>query len=316
MPDPQLTFVLLTPDNFETVRKTVACVAADARAGEVELLIVTEKPDELKADPLATQEFHSLSVLRADMSSGSGAARAAAVRAARAPVVVFGEDHCFPQTGWTDALIRAYAEPYAAVGPVVTNANPSNLVSWADLLMGYGPWLAPGRSTEKDHLAGHNSSYRKDILLGIDADLPAMFEAESTLHWHLRSLGHRLYQESNARVAHTNFDKWGVWLPVSYHAGRVFADARALEWSWIRRIAFALASPLVPFVRLWRHLRQAVDAGLPLSLVARVAPVLTIGLIANAAGQCIGAAAGPGDSRATLVEWDFHRNVPRERLAG
>ena len=313
MSTPQLTFVLLTPDNYETVGTTVACVARDPRSREVELLIVIENPENLNADPQATEGFHSLQVLQTPISSGSGAARAAAVRVATAPIVVFGEDHCFPQDGWIDALVRAYAEPYAAVGPVVTNANPSNLVSWADLLMGYGPWLAPGRSKETEHLPGHNSSYRKDVLLTIDEDLAEMFEAESAMHWRLRSLGHRLYQESNARVAHTNFDQWGVWLRVSYHAGRVFADTRALHWSRVHRLAFAIASPLVPFVRLWRHLRQAIEAGLPLSLVARVAPVLTIGLIANAAGQCIGAAAGPGNSRATLVEWDFHRNVPRER---
>jgi hypothetical protein len=314
MARPELTFILLTPDNFETVRKTVACVARDSRSRVVELLIVTENAEELNADPGVIEEFHSLQVLRTPMSSGSGAARAAAVRAASAPIVVFGEDHCFPQEGWIDALVGAYAEPYAAVGPVVMNANPSNLVSWADLLMGYGPWLAPGRSTETEHLPGHNSSYRKDVLLTIDEDLPEMFEAESAMHWRLRSLGHRLFQESSACVAHTNFDQWSVWLPVSYHAGRVFADTRALEWSRAHRMGFAIASPLVPFVRLWRHLRQAIEAGLPLSLVARVAPVLTIGLIANAAGQCIGAAAGPGNSRATLVEWDFHRNVPRERV--
>src|SRR5688572_5279987 len=315
MTTPQLTFVLLTPDNFETLRKTVACVARDPRSRDVELLVVTENPESLNPDPEAIANFHSLRILPAKLDSGSGMARAAALRAASAPVVVFGEDHCFPQEGWVDALIRAHSEPYAVVGPVVMNANPSNLVSWADLLMGYGPWLGPGRSTEKDHLPGHNSSYKKDVLLTIDEELPAMFEAESTLHWRLRSMGHRLYQESKARVAHTNFDNWGVWLSVSYHSGRVFADTRALEWSRVKRLVFAAASPLIPFVRQWRHLRQAVEAGLPLSLVARVAPVLFIGLIADAAGQCTGSATDAGNSRATLVEWDFHRNVPRGQVA-
>ena len=153
------------------------------------------------------------------------------------------------------------------------------------------------------------------MLLSLDEELPNMFEAESTLHWRLRSMGHRLYQESGARVAHTNFDSWGVWLSVSYHAGRVFADTRARDWSRAKRLAFAVAWPLIPFIRLWRHLRQAAEAGLPISLVVRVAPVLLIGLTANAAGQGIGSATDAGNSRATLVEWDSHRNVPRKQGA-
>lgn len=311
MTTPALTLVLFTPDNFETVRETVSHVARDPGAGSIELLLGCTHSESLDVDESATAVFHSTRVIRSDMSSGSGGGRALAIREARAPIVAFGEDHCFPQPGWAGALLRSHEEPCAAVGPVVENANPSNLVSWADLLMGYGPWLAPGTSGERDHLPGHNSSYKRDILLALDADLPLLMEAESALHWRLREEGHRMLQQAEARVAHTNFSEWRTWLPVSYHSGRVFAAVRAANWSRTKRIAFFLGSPLIPVVRLVRHLRQAIEAGLPESLVARVAPVLTIGLIANAAGQAVGCIAGTGRSQATLVKWDFHRNAPR-----
>jgi hypothetical protein len=308
---PALTFVLFTPDNFETVRKTVAHVARDSRAGSIELLLGCTDPGSLALDESAVAAFHSTRVIRCDMSSGSGDGRALAIREARAPVVAFGEDHCFPQPGWASALLRSHEEPCAAVGPVVENANPNGLVSWADLLMGYGPWLAPGTSGERDHLPGHNSSYKRDILLALDSDLPILMEAESTLHWRLRTEGHRMLQQAEARVAHTNFEEWGTWLSVSFHAGRVFAAVRSANWTKGKRIAFFMGSPLIPFVRLTRHLRQAKAAGLPGRLVMQVAPVLLIGLFVSAAGEAIGSVLGTGLSRATLVEWDFHRNAPR-----
>ena len=315
MTAPALTFVLFTPDNFDTIRNTAAHVARDAGADSVELLIGCAQPDALHIDETAVAAFHSTRAIRCDMTSGSGKARALAVAEARAPIVAFGEDHCFPQPGWTDALLTSHEESYAAVGPVVTNANPDGLVSWADLLMGYGPWLAPGGSREMDHLAGHNCSYKRDVLLTLGDDLAMFMEAESTLHWHLRAEGHRLFQQSGARVAHTNFAKWGTWLPVSYHSGRVFAAVRANDWSVARRIAFSLASPLIPIVRLIRHVRQAIAAGLPSGLVVRVTPVLLVGLIVNAAGQGVGCILGAGRSEATLVQWDFHRNEPRNATA-
>ena len=313
MSRPSLTVALLTPDDFATIRKTVSHIAGQSIAGEIELLILASKPGNLRLDTGATSTFHAVKVVGVDFDAGTGPARATAVREASAPVIVFGEDHCFPQAGWAAALLRAHGGPWAAVGPVVRNANPEALVSWADLLMGYGPWLAPGRSMERDHLPGHNSSYKVDALLTLGDDLPALMESETALQWRLRSLGHRLFQESDAQVAHTNFDRWRTWIPVSFHAGRVFAATRSLAWSLPRRWAFAAATPLVPAVRMWRHIRQAVDAGLPAGLVVRIAPILAIGLIVDGAAQFAGCITGAGQSRATLVQWDFHRNVPRAR---
>ena len=308
---PALTAALLTPDDFSTIRRTTEYIASQSIASQIELLVLSPDPQRLDADPTLVSRLHSLKVVSADLSRGSGPVRAAAVREASAPVIVFGEDHCFPADGWAEALLRAHAGEWAAVGPVVANANPETLLSWADLLKGYGPWLAPGRSMERDHLPGHNSSYKRETLLALGAELDDLMEAESALQWKLRDRGHSLYQEAAATVAHTNFDSWSVWLPVTYHSGRVFAATRAIGWSTAKRAGFTAASPLIPLVRMWRHLRQAWEAGIPRSLIIRMTPVLAVGLIVDGVGQAVGTIAGAGSSRSTLVDWDFHRNVPR-----
>jgi hypothetical protein len=315
MEAPRLTVALLTPDNFATIAKTVAHVASQSAASDIELLILAAKPEAVTVDESLAAPFGSVRIVAADLARGTGPARAQAVREASAPVLVFCEDHCFPQPGWAEALIKAHKETWAAVGPVVLNANPESLVSWADYLMGYGPWLAPGRTMERDHLPGHNSSYKVAALLPLGRELDDFMEAESTLHWKLRSLGRRLLQESRAKVAHTNFSRWGTWIPVVFHAGRVFADTRAISWSRGRRAAFAAGAPLIPFVRFARHMRQGIEAGIGTGLLVRVAPVLFIGLVADAAGQFAGCISGAGGSRATLVDSDFHRNAPRMRVS-
>lgn len=309
---PALTVALLAEGGFGTIARTVSHIAAQAEASQIELLLLAARPDGLQVDADAVRGFHSVRVLPVSLARGSGAARALAVREAAAPVVAFAEDHCFPGLGWARALLDAHQGPWAAVGPVVSNANPTTTVSWADYLMGYGPWIAPGKSEEREHLPGHNSSYKREPLLPFGEELDSLIEAETALQWRLRELGHRLYQEAAARTAHTNFEQWGTWLHVTYHAGRVFAATRALAWSPARRVAFAAASPLVPLVRLRRHLAQAVGAKWPLSRILRVTPTLLIGLIVDAAGQCAGSLAGAGRSRSVLVAWEFQRNVPRK----
>jgi hypothetical protein len=306
-----MTLALLTPDTFATIAKTVAHVAVQDVVASIELLILAPDPASVAVDPEAVRPFHSVRVVGVAFQEGSGAARASAVHHATAPVIAFGEDHCFPAPGWASALLKAHAGVWAAVGPVVENANPTTLVSWADLLMGYGPWLAPGRSGVRDHLPGHNTSYKTATLRACGEELAALIEAETPLQWRLRERGEQLYQEAAARVAHTNFEQWGTWLHVSYHAGRVFAATRALHWTVLHRVAFALATPLVPLVRLRRHLAQARQAGWTTALMARVAPTLLIGLLVDAVGQGIGCLAGAGSSRAALVDWEFRRNEPR-----
>jgi hypothetical protein len=313
---PSLTFALLAPDTFSSLERTVRSVASQDVAAEIELLLLAPQPAAVIVPADLARSFHSVRLVAVTFDGGTGEARATAVREAGAPVVVFGEDHCFPDAGWAAALLRAHEGEWAAVGPVVTNANATTTVSWADLLMGYGPWLAPGESAERDHLPGHNTSYKRGPLLQFGDELGVMMEAETPLQWRLREMGFRLYQTADARTAHTNFEQWGTWLPVHFHTGRVFAATRALHWSVLHRVAFAVASPLVPFVRLRRHLAQAFAARWPLSRIVRVAPTLFVGLLFDAAGQCVGCLAGAGQSRDTLVDWEFRRNEPRLARAG
>jgi hypothetical protein len=310
---PSLSVALLTPDSFDTIRRTVSHLAAQDVAREIELLVLAPAASVISVPPALAREFHSVRVIPVRYGAGSGEARAAAVHEALAPVIAFAEDHCFPQAGWASALLDAHRAPHAAVGPAVLNANPTTLVSWADLLMGYGPWLAPAASGPRDHLPGHNTSYKRAALLALGDELASLMEAETPLQWRLRQHGHSLHLEGRALVEHTNFERWPTWLFVSYHAGRVFAATRALHWPAWRRVLFALATPLIPLVRLRRHLAQARRAGWSLVRVAVLTPTLLGGLMADGLGQGVGCLAGAGRSRSTLVAWEFHRNQPRGR---
>ena len=137
------------------------------------------------------------------------------------------------------------------------NANPDTTISCADLLLGYGPWLDPAMCGERSQLPGHNSSYKRLILLQYGADLEKMLEAETLLQWDMRSKGHRLYQSGCHRTRHTNFSLLRPFAEACFANGRAFGAARARHWSIGRRAIFALASPLIPGVRLFKIVRDA-----------------------------------------------------------
>lgn len=304
---PELSVVLITPDSFDTIRQTTKCIVRQSVRDRIELVIVAPATARIDVDESAVAPLAGVQIVRLQSVTPTGPARAAAIRAARAPVVAFAEEHCFPAPGWAEALIEAHRGDHAAVGPAMRNANPDTVVSWADFLIGYGPWAAPVERCEMEYLPGHNSSYKRARLLAYDESLDTLMEAETILMWDLRSKGHRLLLEPAAQTAHMNFGLWRPWLAVSFHNGRAFADTRASSWSHVRRLAFAAGSPLIPLVRLARTLGNARRLGRGPWFLSRLVPTLCVGLTFDAIGQMIGYAAGAGAAHEKMAEFEWHR---------
>jgi hypothetical protein len=304
---PALTVVLPTWDTFDALRTTVRHLTAQTVAGSIELIICAPSAERAAVDPAAVRGLHSVRVLEASAHHGSGSLRARAVREAAGNVVAFAEDHCYPDPVWAQALLAAHAGPHAAVGPAVYNANPETATSWAEFFLGYGRWLGPGRRREVDLLPGHNSSYKRDLLLKYGPDLDRLMEAETVLFWDLRRKGHTLLFEPAARVAHTNISRLGAFLEVQWLLGRVFGAVRAEPWSPLRRAAYAAAAPLIPLIRLSHVLRAAVRSG-SLRRLLSASPVLLAGLAVDCAAQATGAVFGAAGSLARLSAYEFHRS--------
>jgi hypothetical protein len=304
---PRLSVILITLDTFETLRTTVSHLARQTIVGDIELVICGPSAESLRIDAAAVSKLHSVKIVPTGVISVSGPVRAEAARAASAPIVAYGEEHCYPDPGWAEALLVAHKSPHAAISPAFRNANPETVVSCADLLTGYGPWIAPGRAGIVGLLPGHNTSYKREVLLSYGSELDVLMEAETVLFWDLRRRGYTLYLEPAATVAHLNFARWNVWLAVQWHLGRVFSATRALKWSSPRRIAFALAAPLIPFVRYARIVLSGTRNGVGVAHLVRVTPALAIGLAVDAVAQASACLGGAGRSLEHLTALEFHR---------
>jgi hypothetical protein len=302
-----MSVVLVTPDRYATVRSTIKHLRAQKVCGSLEILIVAPSSSELDLDASEMRNFLRHKVVEVGHMNSTARARAEGVREASAPVVAFAEDHAFPAPGWAEALIERHREVWAAVGPVMANANPRSLTSWANLLIEYAQWLDPSEGGEREHLPGHNCSYKREALLQYGDRLEAMMDAESVLHWDLRAQGHRLYLEPKARTFHQNFTARTPSLALRFNGGRLFASSRAARWPAWRKALFALASPLIPLVRCLRITRELFKPGRPRHLLPRLAPALIIGLAFDGAGEMAGYAFGAGKAMAKLSDMEFHR---------
>lgn len=272
----------------------------------MEIVIVAPSRKLLGLDESELSVFACYDVVEMGLIQSIGQANTAGIRRATGPIVALAEDHCFPDPDWAENLIAAHRGPWGAVGPAVRNANPRTAVSWADLFIGYGPWLWPTTAREVDFLPGHNSSYKREALLRYGDQLEAMMEAETVLHWDLRAEGYRLYLEPASRVAHTNFSLWSSFIPVQFYNGRLFAGSRTRQMSLLQRGVYVAGSPLIPLVRLLR-VAASIRSGRLLRQFWLCLPALIIGLVLDGVGQMIGYTIGTGNAVDEVAGFEFHR---------
>jgi hypothetical protein len=306
---PALSVIVTTPDSYDTIRNLVTALRAQTARDTLELVIVAPSAAAVHAGIADLECFCCWRIVELGALRTVAQAKAAGIRCAIAPVVVLTEDHSFPDPNWAHALIEAHRDNWAAVGPAMDNGNPESLISWADFIIGYGPWFDPPAAAEVEELPGHNTSYKRGVLLECGERLEALLGAESVLHHELRAQGHRLYLEPAARTFHINFTRPSRWMPYLCYSGRVFAAERARSWPALRRAAYCGGAGLIPLVRLKRllpvirRLRPEVAPGV-------LAPLL-FALIIDSLGQGLGYALGPGHAAEKVARLEFHRGARR-----
>ena len=304
--NPEMSVIIVTPDRYNTIRKTIKHLRAQTVRDKLEIVIVAPSVEELKIDEPELREFSQFRVIEVGKVNSAARAKVRGILEANAPIVDFAEDHSFPDQNWAEALIEAHNKPWAVVGPVIRNANPDTILSWAELFIAYAPWLDPSPAGMADHLPGHNSSYKREILLNYGPELEEMLEPESVLHWDLKKKGYRLWLEPKAKTNHLNMELIIPAIEAQYYSGRLFAAVRARNLLLPKRICLVGAAPLIPLVRLIRIVHQVNRSRINPALV-KTLPFLTLALLVSAFGEMIGYTMGAGNAKDKLTIFEFHR---------
>ncbi len=313
MTTPRMSVVLVTLDRYAPLRKTVSCLAAQTRSGELELVIVSpsELPD---AEDDQWSRFQGVKLVGIGPISNPGQARARATAECTAAVVSFAEDHCFPEPEWAETLMRFHDEGWAAVCPSLGNGNPG-AVSWADMILNHGSCVHPVAAGSVLQAPWHNTSYRRDLLVEYGEGLADLLDAEVRLHDDLVRRGFRIYLAGQVKSDHVNLSLWRSFLHCQMAGGQLYGAARAGGWSGPKRWLRAASLPLIPLVRAPKLLvsaRRTMRNGLSLPFLLACAA----GAAASAVGEVSGYVLGAGRAAEARLPYEFdraHHVRPEER---
>ncbi|HXU34477.1 MAG TPA: glycosyltransferase [Thermoanaerobaculia bacterium] len=309
---PDLSVILAIGERRDRAPACLASLLAQEGIERIEILLYDLAPGE--PEPLPGSGHPSVVVQRLPPETLFSVAKARGVEAARAPIVTFVEEHCRAFPGWAAALIAAHDGPYAGVGPEVHNGNATVPFSRSIHVVNYQMFYPGAARGERGMLPGHNSSWKRNVLLGYGERLEEYLRAEIVLHLRLVADGHRLLLEPAAKLAHWNESDLASASRGRYLWNRIYAHerAKAFGWSRARRGGYVLAAPLIPIysvIRLMLWLRRHRPDLMAVALfgLPRIAAVAVVAALGHSAGLLL----GPGDAEArfTWFEMNEHRDA-------
>ena len=305
---PAISVILITPDTYDTVARVVSCLQVQTARERIELIIVGAERDNLLIKQEQLTAFSRYRIVTIGEIRSSAFARAAGARKATAPLVGFVEDHAFPAPDWAEHLIKEHQHEWAGVAPEILNANPNSHTSWANLFLAHGKWVATEPEGIRDHLPPHNTVYKREILLAYGQQLDSWLEAEGLMQDDLRSKGHQLYFQTQAKMKHLNISALQPFIIEQYSGGRVFGANRSTHWPWWKRMIYIVGSPLIPLHRLPGLLAMIKQAGRWQELMPLILPSLLFGLTIHSFGEMMGYAFGVGQTQELSTRFEFHHD--------
>src|SRR3972149_511839 len=112
------------------------------------------------------------------------------------------------------------------------------------------PYRPPARYGPSRNIPGHNSAYRRDVLMALQDELPPLLQSEVLLHWRLRQQGHEIGLDPAMKLSHMG-ETTVVGIVVGYFVMHQHFAALGASGSGrpvLIRILRVLATPLLPVV--------------------------------------------------------------------
>jgi hypothetical protein len=304
-----LVSVVLPTDTYETIAPVLESLRRLEAPERLEVILVSNGADALRAAAPPVTGFHSLRVCHTDTLSPLGAARAVGVEASSAPYVFIGETHSYLWPDALEKLLTALVDGNADVAvPGFVNGNPTGAFSWAGFFQGYARWGANLEVYAIQECPTYDCLVRREVLLAMGDSLPAMLHNGEILNEALGKQSRCLVFVPDALINHLNMEK--AWPSSIEHfaIGYTIGSRRAALWSPIRRLVYTAGSILVPAVLLIRNLKPILSLGFRHRFPVLALPALLLLLVAKAAGEAFAYAGIPfGSCEEIRTKYEIRR---------
>lgn len=302
----QLAYLLVT-DTYETVRPVIERLRRQTVRDDLEIVLVGPTRAAIEEALKHQSEFGAV-VLVEHPIEDLGAARAVGIAAASAATIFIGETHSYPHPELSALLLAARARGFDCAAPGMGNANPRTARSWAGLLSDYGRWSAALPAGEIPHFAVYNVAFDRAALITLGDRLGPALSYGDELQRRFHTDGRRTWFEPAARLDHVNVAPAGHWAYERFLAGLLTAHHRSRSWPLARRWFYALCSPAIPFVLMFRVMPGTRAAMRHQPVPAGTLPLIALGFFLKGFGEFLGYLGCPAQrAEARMQEYEVNK---------
>ncbi len=282
---PRLSVVIGSYNAAMTIVECLGSIERQRDGESVEVIVADYSTD--KTAEIVRSEFPWVKLIEFERPMlipelwGAGMARSTG------EIVAVTTAHCVPADDWISEILKAHGSESAAVGGAIECSGDASLVDWAIYFCRYTPYMKPFKEDALLEVPGDNGSYKREALEGC-RELWVDGFWETVVNARLRREGMRLFCTPSIVVYHKKSFSLAAFAAQRFRHGIHFGTTRAESMSPLKRAAFIVASPLIPFVffshigrRVFakkRHIKEFIIAS----------PVLFLILIFWAAGEFCG----------------------------
>jgi glycosyltransferase involved in cell wall biosynthesis len=291
---PKISVVVASKVGAPFIDQCLDSVRAQARAVDAEVLVVAAG-EASYAERLAA-DFPWARIIHAADLRKVPALRRRGVEQSSGEYIAVIEEHCSAKDDWLAKALAAHTTGrYAAVGGPIADFDYDRLPDWVVYFLEYNGALPPAPAGETEALNDANIVYRRDALVAHAALLGEGYWP-MTLHPTLLAEGQKFLSVPDMLVYHRGPFSFGYYLRQRYLFSRAFAGVRARTQSPLRRWAYVLGAPLVPFFLLARISLTVLRKRCRVGKFIRALPLLGTALLVFVAGEWVGCVWGPGDA--------------------
>ena len=137
--------IVLSYNSQKTIRASLDSLAAQHTSVRFEVIVVDSSTDATAM--ILSDEYPWVRLVRLSRRALPGETRNVGVEHALGKIIAFLASDCVADPEWLNTRMEGHDEGFAAVGGVITNANPENLIGWANYIMEYA-FCLPNRPRE------------------------------------------------------------------------------------------------------------------------------------------------------------------------
>lgn len=197
------------------------------------------------------------------------------------------EDHGRAAPHWSASLAAAHKKDTAAVGGAIENGVDRPL-NWAVYFCDFGKYQNPVPAGETAFASDANVAYKRSALDAIKPVWKEVFH-ETSVNWALREHGGKLVLSPDMVLyQHRLGLRLGDALRERFTWGRSYAATRGRTAGFVKRMAYAALSPLLPAVLLMRMAANVARKGRCIAPFLKALPLTALLAVSWSCGEFTG----------------------------